>query len=477
MIRLFTTLRVPLLFVLGFVATALTLLFSAGIVVPGAVGSSVWIALAVGVWMCFRAHKVALISLSRAAISLYLYPSVALLWPILYPQITIAVRSKSFQTAEIFAKANHLVAIGLAAMLAGWLLAFELRARGPRTHCAPERPPVSVDGFMPLMLMALPFLVLAFPTESIFTVGYTGAPRETTLGAAVEINVLKPALYICLLLALLSLLQRPTPLRKVFWASLLAVAILVLGFASGNRVEELGCLLGVGWVFQNCQPSRRFPKRGIAIAIVLALVMLVLGEIRNALPFQPLDSGLLVDATRRAFQIFPRSDTFKMKPSTNGDIATTLCVVIGLIDTGVLEVDHGETFVKYISMTLPRFFNRDRPIELQVFLQQLAMTEGGLFILAEPYMAGGAVGVLIIMGLFGFLIGALEIRSVRRELTPITFFLYLMLLSCVPRWFLYSILSMYKHVLTGTLILLAAQFASGVIGKRLPRHLPAALPS
>jgi hypothetical protein len=142
-----------------------------------------------------------------------------------------------------------------------------------------------------------------------------------------------------------------------------------------------------------------------------------------------------------------------------------------------LEIDHGETFVKYISMTLPRFFNRDRPIELQVFLQQLAMTEGGLFVLAEPYIAGGAVGVFIVMGLFGLLIGALEVRAVRRELTPTAFFLYLMLLSCAPRWFLYSILSMYKHVLTGTLILLAAQLASGVIGKRLPRPLPAALPS
>jgi hypothetical protein len=477
MILVVTQLRILFLFGSVFVATSLTFLFLAGIVVPGIVSSLLWIALAVIVWVCFRVHKIPLISLSRAAVSLYLYASVALFWPIIYPQITIAVRSISFQTPEIFAKANQLVAIGLASMLTGWLLAFELRARGSQTSCTREVPPVSADGFVPLMLMALPLLVLAFPTESIFTVGYSGAPRETTVGAAVEINVIKPAVIICLLLALLSLLQHATLLRKVFWTSLLALVVLVLGFASGNRVEELGCLLGVGWVFQYRQPLRRFPRRGIAIGVVLALAMLLLGEIRSVLPFQSLDSTLLIDATRRAFQIIPQSDTLKMKPSTNGDIAATLCVVIGLVDTGVLEFDHGETFLKYISMTLPRFLNPDRPVELQVFLLQLAMTGGGLFILAEPYLAGGAVGVLSVMGLFGFLIGALEVRSVRRELTSTGFFLYLMLLSCAPRWFLYSILSMYKHLLTGTLILLAARLVSGLIGRRLPQPVPVSLSS
>ena len=468
--RVLTELRVPLLLGSGFLALALTLLFSAGIVVPGAVSSSIWIALAGLAWMCFRAHKLALISLSRAAIGLYLYASLALFWPILYPQITIAVRSTSFQTPEIFDKANHLVAIGMAAILSGWLLAFELRARRPQTSPR-DLPPVSAAGFLPLMLMALPLLVLAFPTESIFTVGYSGAPRETTVGAAIEINVVKPALIICLLLALLSLLQGATMLRKILWAGVLALVVFVLGFASGNRVEELGCLLGVGWILQNRQPGRKFPKRGIVVAVALALAMLVLGEIRSVLPFQSLDSSFLVDATRRAFQIIPQSDTLKMKTSTNGDIAATLCVVIGLVDTGVLEIDHGETFAKYISMTLPRFLNPDRPTELQVFLLQLAMTGGGLFILAEPYLAGGGVGVLIVMGLFGFLIGALEVRAVRRELTPIVFFFYLMMLSCSPRWFLYSILSMYKHLLTGTLILIAARLVSNLVGGRLPRPL------
>ena len=476
-IHLIAKLRVPLLLGSGFLAVALTLLFWGGFVVPGTVSSALWITLAVVLFLSFREHKVALISLSRAAISLYLYASVALFWPILYPQLTIAVRSISFQTPEIFAKANHLVAIGLAAMMAGWLLAFECRSRWPRRPSTLERPPVSADGFMPLMLMALPLLVLSFPTESILTVAYNGEPREWTVGKALEINVLKPALIICLLLALLSVLQRPTPFRKLVWGSLLAVVVIVLGFASGNRVEELGCLLGVGWVLQNRQPGRRIPKRGITIAAAILLAMLVLGEIRSVLPFQSLDSALFADASRRALQIIPQSDTLRMKPSTNGDIAATLCVVIGLVDTGVLEIDHGETFVKYLSMTLPRFLNPERPVELQVFLQQLAMTGGGLFILAEPYLAGGAVGVFLVMCFFGFLIGALEVRSIRCELTSSGFFVYLLLLSCAPRWFLYSILSMYKHLLTGVVVLLVTLVISSLTGRRSPRTLPVILQS
>ena len=85
--------------------------------------------------------------------------------------------------------------------------------------------------------------------------------------------------------------------------------------------------------------------------------MLVLGEVRSTLPSQSVRHGIYFSATRRAFQIIPDSDTLRMRPSTNGDIAVTLCVVIGMIDTQLLTVDYGETFWKYLEMTLPRFLN------------------------------------------------------------------------------------------------------------------------
>jgi hypothetical protein len=464
--------RIPILCLAASLAISLTLLFVSGIILPGWISSLLWIATAIIAGCAFRAHNVSLLSLSGATIALYLYASLALFWPVLFPQVKIAVRATAFQTADIFAKANHLVAIGLAAMLSGWLVAFDARARRAR----PSRRRyalVTGDAFLPLILLAFPLLVLSFPTESIFTTAYSGAPRETTIGATIEINVLKPALLFCVILALIALLQNPTRIRKIVWGALFLLCVVVLGFASGSRVEELGCLMAVGWILLTHRGSRRLPKRWIVVGACLAYAMLVLGEVRSVLSSHSLNSGLLIDASRRAVDIFPANETLTMKPSTNGDIAATLCVVIGLVETGILQVDYGETFVKYIWMTLPRFLNPDRPVELQVFLQQLAMTGGGLFVLAEPFLAGGSAGVLLLMLLFGYIIGSLEARSVRGELAPMACFLYLGLLSCAPRWFLYSNLSMYKHMLTGIIIVVLARLLSSIFVSESRRPTPA----
>jgi hypothetical protein len=309
-------------------------------------------------------------------------------------------------------------------------------------------------------------LILGFPTESIFTVGYNGAPTDITLGASTELNVLKAALVVCVLLGLMALLQRPTRSRWIVWGTLLALLVFVLGFASGSRVEEIGCLLTVGWLVLQDRGAKSVPKTWIAVAAALCVFMLVLGEVRNEVVNSPLTTSSLTDATQRAFQLVPQTDTLRMKPSTNGDIALTLCAVIGLVETGVLEIDHGDTFLKYVDMTLPRFLNPGRPVELQVFLQRLALTGGGLFILDEPYIAGGAFGIWIVLGLFGALIGALEALSIRGSLVGWTQFAYVLLLSCVPRWFLYSSFTMYKHVLTGVLILIPIKLVTSLYARR-----------
>jgi hypothetical protein len=461
------------------VGLLLAVLYATGMVLPGATGSALWIALAALVFVCFRGHRVPLLSLSRAAVVFYLYVSLALLWPVLFPTIFIAAYSTAFQTADIFARANHLVAIGMAALLAGWLFAFEVvSARSvvsPRTPAYPVRP----QSFAAVMLLAAPLLVLGFPTESIFTVGYSGA-RNLTVGGEIEINVLKPALIICTLLALLTLLQKRTAWRWILWGTFLAVLVFVLGFASGNRVEEIGCLLGTAWLILDHRKSRTVPKAWICLAVALCVFMLILGEVRDEFPKGQVNASVLVDAAQHALQIVPRADTLRMKPSTNGDIALTLCVVIGLVETGVLEIDYGQTFFKYLDMTLPRFLNPGRPVELQVLLRRLAMTSGGLFILAEPYIAGGAFGVWVVLGLSGVLIGSLEALHLRGALRGWPYFGYVLLLSCVPRWFLYSILTMYKHILTGILILLVVNLVtapfvrgSGRIRAKAEEQVPA----
>jgi hypothetical protein len=451
--------RVALSLGLSLLAATLAILYAAGIVLPGFASSGIWFSTALVAFAIFRAHRVPLLTLSRAILVFYLYVSAAFVWPVLFPGIFIAVHSTPFQTADIFASANHLVAIGLASMLAGWLLGFDLARRSK--HRTKEKSfPVGPELFLAFVLIAVPLLIFSFPTESIFTVGYNGAARDLTVGANLEINVFKPALIICILLALVALLQRPVWHRWIFWSGLTGTVVVVLGFASGNRVEEIGCLLAIGWLLLSDRPGRRTPKAWIVLAAGLCVFMLVLGEVRNVFPSEQVDKSYLLDAAQRALQVVPQQDTMRMKPSTSGDIALTLCVVIGLVDTGGLQIDYGNTFLKYVDMTLPRFLNATRPVELQVFLQQHAMTQDGLFVLAEPYLAGGSLGVLLVLGMFGVACGFLEARFVTYGLTPWNPLFYLLLLSCVPRWFLYSIFTMYKHVLTGVVIFVVVKTTS-----------------
>lgn len=459
--------RVPLLLGFTLLAASLATLYVLDVVLPGAIGSSLWVLTSVLCFVTFRAHRTPLLSLSSVCVAFYLYICVALLWPVLFPQIFIAVHSTSFQTPEIFAKANQLAAVGLASLVAGWLLGIQLvafRKPSSRPHMVF---PVRAGSFAFILMLALPMLVLAFPTESIFTVGYNGAANENTIGAALEINVLKPGVIICALLLLMALLQRPSRLRWVVWGSVVLVLIVVLGFASGDRVEEVGCIVAAGWLILSNRPDHRTPKTWILAAVGLCLFLLVLGEIRSALPSQPLEVSSLGSALERSLDLIPSGQVGRMRPSTNGDAALTFCVVIGLVDTEVLHIDYGETFLKYLDMTLPRFMNSDRPVELQVLLQRLSLTGGGLYVLAEPYLAGGAFGILVVLGFFGLMIGTLEALYLSNHLGPIAYFFYALLLSCVPRWFQYSILSMYKHVLTGMLILAVVKAWEVVFPSRL----------
>lgn len=460
--------RILMILGFGLLAVSLAILYIVGVVLPGAIGSSLWVITSVLCIVVFRAHRVPLLTLSSACAAFYLYICVAFLWPVLFPQIFISVHSTSFQTPEIFAKANHLAAIGLASLAAGWLLGFELVARRRATVPSRVSFPVRAGSFIVILLIALPMLILAFPTESIFTVGYNGAAKENTIGAALEINVLKPGVIICALLMLMSLLQRPSRVRWVIWGSFVLVLIVVLGFASGDRVEEVGCIVAAGWLILSSRRNHRTPKTWILGAVGLCLFLLVLGEIRNSLPSEPLDASSLRSALQRSLDLVPDGQFSRMKPSTNGDAALTFCVVVGLVDTGVLRIDYGETFLKYLDMTLPRFMNEDRPVELQVLLQRLSLTGGGLYVLAEPYLAGGALGILAVLGFFGVMIGTLEAMYLSSNLGPLAYYLYALLLSCVPRWFQYSILSMYKHILTGILILVVVKMFEIVLPRRVP---------
>ncbi len=442
-----------------FGGVSLTVLYQIGLVLPSPVSGTLWVLFAGVTFLVFRLNHVPILSLSRISLVFYFYVGVVFLWTIVYPQVFIAYHATAFQTPDIFARANHLVAIGTAAFSGGWISAFAMQRQ--RVYRPAAVFPVKDNAFIPAVLLTLPFWVLSLPERSILSAPYG---ESNMLGAVLQINVFKSAAISCVLFALVSCQQRPTRLRYLIVLTL-SVLLGIGGFGSGNRVEELGFLLGMAWVLHGLNPFKKLPAWWPAGVATLCVFMLMLGELRGSLADKGLGVSSLLEATRNSLQVFPDSETLRMKPTNNGDIALTLCVVIGLVETNVFEIDSGETFLRYARMTLPRSLNADRPEQLQVTLSRMGLTGGGLFILAEPYTAGGATGVLLVLLVFGAAIGTLEARFVAGSLTRITYALYLLLLSCVPRWFLYGIFSMYKQVLTGLLVLLAVCFVAHLFSR------------
>src|SRR5262249_44934426 len=108
-------LRLPSLIALTFLTTSLLVLYSVDIFLPGSIVLSVWLFVSVFLFVFFRVEKIPLLSRSRVAVVFYLYVAIALSWPALFPTIFIAVHSTAFQTADIFSRANHLVALGISA--------------------------------------------------------------------------------------------------------------------------------------------------------------------------------------------------------------------------------------------------------------------------------------------------------------------------------------------------------------------------
>ena len=452
------SLRIPVLFASSAVSIGLCALYLSELVMPGPAGAGIWVALGIVFFAILKVNKVPVLSLSCISVIFYVYVAVMFVWPVIYPQVFISTYSRGFQTESIFAKANHLTAIGMSAFLAGWLSGFPWRSAGRSQTNAIIL--VSARAFPFLILLSLPLTILALPVETIFTTAYSGKAGNGIAGVALaEINVIRPALFICLVLSLASMVGRPTLFKKVALSTLFVIG-LAFGFMGGTRLEQAGCLLGAGYVIQTQTKNQRIPKKWLVIGVVLIVSMLVLGEIRSVLSTNGLSVPLIVDATGRAFQVTATPDTLQMRASNNGDIAVTLCAVIGLIETGALHIDYGETFWNYIRMTLPRFANPNRPVELQVLLQNGGRTGGGLFILSEPLLAGGSVGVLIVLALSGSVIGHLEGRALSGRDLGWQGVVYLLLLCCTPTWFLYSILSMYKYMLTGLLIALFGKLAA-----------------
>ena len=64
-------LRIPLFFGATFLGFFLSVLYVTGMILPGAVGASIWILTSALIFLCFRLHEVPMLSLSRTVVVFY----------------------------------------------------------------------------------------------------------------------------------------------------------------------------------------------------------------------------------------------------------------------------------------------------------------------------------------------------------------------------------------------------------------------
>src|SRR5260370_10795940 len=182
MIHKLITVRIPVFVGTVFLALALSVLYSAGLILPSFVGATIWMICAIVFFLNLKANNVPVLSLSCLTIVFYIYVAIMFVWPVIYPQVFISTYSKGFQTPDIFAKANHLTAAGMAAFFAGWLVAVPCRPL-PRSKVS-RVASIPAGAFPFLVLLSVPLILLLFPTDSIFTTAYNGKAGREIVGAA-----------------------------------------------------------------------------------------------------------------------------------------------------------------------------------------------------------------------------------------------------------------------------------------------------
>lgn len=434
----------------GLIAVISTILQEFGVIYDPILTVTLLLACFVDSWYIHAKIDRPLLSLSSFQQAFWLYAVLPFIWMMLIPGLSVSVHSRVYQSDWIVARSGQILLLGVSSMMCA-LYAAQLRGLRSRTK-SPAGPGsrlhLNPATTIAALIVAAPLLAFTLPQQTMFSAGYVGASK-TTLASQVELNALKPALYSALLLAIWPVLRKPTKVQVGLILCLAGFSIWGSGLSIGNRVEELGFIAALAWMIQARFFQGKTPKSWIPAGGALFLVFLLVGEYRNVVQDTTVDRSLWETASEVLLRMVPTGGVQSMKPTTNGDAAITLCAAVGMQETGVLSRDHGLVYLRYAEMTLPKMVNPNRPMQSASYIQTLTSTGGGWLFLNDAVLAEGSMGVLIVMGMFGWLLGKLETKVELRRLTPFAGYIYAVLMIATPRAVLYGSFSFYKIVLGG----------------------------
>lgn len=412
-------LRVVLVGALG---SALAVLFHQGVLLPRNAGIVVLLtAAALGI----KAGRLSQMSLlPRFMIVVYTLPFTALTGYLLSDRFIWTTSARAFTLSQEPLLLDHMLAVGLIGLvgLITGILAAGLKP-GPHTVQLPRivGRTLAVPAFAILLSAAVFFSWLSAPPETIFQGAYAYGQSASAAG---RVNF--PAAFLLsyvLLIALAIDTERESDaghrrLKVVFFVATVSYIVIVLQLLRGDR-ESSGLLAALTAIYLTSPRLRAgadaarvsaMRLRRLILPGSLALAFYVaLGGVRGMFV---VGAGLL--SPLQAFQYGLTMNTWTAVLWTNLGTAWEY-------RSGLMTYKLGETYLNYL-LSLPpgvitQLFGYVRPIQLSdLSLESLFVSAGGLHIAITPFKNFGAIGVFLILAIYGYLIGRIEINNSRGAL-------------------------------------------------------------
>jgi hypothetical protein len=437
----------------GSAGSALVALFVAGVNPSIRVGIASLFAIGFAELMRLRLPRLGL--LSRLMMVVYLMPCSVLLGYLFERDYVWMLTPRGMEVIadeRLIAEMIALALIGLLGMI------FGLRIAG-------EKPlPTQQPAHQPLFTLSIPFYAtlaglgvllswMSTPKETIFQAQYfleqSGTIADQTNFAA--------AYLVSYLLLLVLYIDAEYDRRRImrrfkFFVVIACVSYVVvfLQLLRGNR-ESSGLLAALFGLFVTHPTMMEFGRKGIKAArrrillafipvSLLAIIFVSLGEAR----------GTLSDVSA---QLGPRQ-TFLLGLSQNTWTAV-LWTQLGFswqYREGQLHYRYGSTYRDYVTSLPPGFvaatFNIERPADTRNLakLDPAGVSAGGLYVLVTPFVNFGALGVLLIMALYGGFIGWIE--RYHASGSRWSRFLYATVLCSSFQWFWYGDLAFIRALMS-----------------------------
>ena len=441
----------------------LSVAFHSGVVLPKR--AAVFFMALVTVWALSGARVTKRSLLPRFLILAYAMPFSAMLGYLVDDRFLWVSTTRQLDLASDDRLISEMITVGTIGLL-GFLtgvLASRMSSRngGEGNSQAEARLPSTL--YLAALVLAVFFSWLSAPPETILTAKYA-LGQSAAPAAGINFAAAYLVSYITLLILFIDAeRERVAAVRrfKVIGLSCAVVYIVVvLQLLRGDR-ESSGLVVALAALFLTSPRKLHFDSRRtirrrlrrLALPLIgLLAVFIALGQARSSLS----------DAT----EVIPPKQLLLLGLSQNTWTAV-LWRNLGVAweyRTGILHYKFGQTYVDYL-LSLPpgvlaKALGYERPEEAWRGISwedPAGVSAGGLHAVIAPFKNFGAIGVFAVLGLYGFLIGRLELSHARGSF--LARLMWAAVFCCGLLWFWYGDMAFIRAMMIAALIYVAYRFA------------------